>query len=414
MSRTAVIRIKYLIGASADPKGKEGLVHFVEHCLLKAQIKERNLISLCERAGAFVNAKTSMKYIEIEIKIINSNLLEFLNHLSDFYREIMEVRDLENEYILGEKKTIIQEMRSKESTIIGNRILGTEKTINKLKKTDILCMISLVLYSKAFVDIMNVSEKDACIVCCILENIFKKYDRTFNRRQVSISVEKENKINILKNLDHNKCNLQIVQVDLKEKFLIISMYVSTKVRKCLKDISNLLLCYMNINDKDLKIKIGIEVGCLNILLLGPERNVLGALKRIINLNPQEVVKIYQKQEYTKGHILEEIHFQLLHQGYRYEGYEKSDIYKALRQFINPHEKKPSIITNINKEKDILEALPQRKRIIIRKEVKYTLNNLKMLLPKNEYVELWETPSYFSKEKYGRPTDRFLFVGFFTS
>lgn len=53
--------------------------------------------------------------------------------------------------ILGEKKTIIQEMRSKDSTIIGNRILGTEKTINKLKKTGILCTDKSVYMPLSFI-----------------------------------------------------------------------------------------------------------------------------------------------------------------------------------------------------------------------------------------------------------------------
>ena len=160
MSETASIIIMYPVGAYNDPQGKEGLAHFTEHCLLKARVNEENLVSLCRGSGAVVNAKTAMNLITVEIKIINDDLIKFLQMFSKFYASIQDKIELTSEYLQGEKKTVLQEMKTKDKIKTDNRILGTEISLDLLKENDVRYVLSLIIHSKVNVIINNVKNNE--------------------------------------------------------------------------------------------------------------------------------------------------------------------------------------------------------------------------------------------------------------
>jgi predicted Zn-dependent peptidase len=400
MSETASVIIEYPIGARDDPQGKEGLAHFTEHCLLKARIGGKNLITICREEGAVVNAKTSMNYITIEIKIINPGLTKLLSVFSGFYPDIQESMELTPEYLLGEKKTVLQEMKTKSSAKTGNRILGTEASLEQLSGDDVWHMLSLVLCSKIKVIVSNVIANELEAVSGMIKSIFLNYDKAFNGNQTTITPEKKSDIVILKNVSDHRFCLSIVASGLSSKFLVISIDVIAEVRNYLKGISDLLLRYLCVYNKSLRIQTNIEAGCLNVLMIGEEDGILSAWELMLHMKAEEVIKAYQERSPAGKHILEDIHDRLVHQRKEDGSSAREELFEALTYFCGFNNLKASLITNIQNESKIWGSLPKSTGALkAQSDRRYDLSKLGEFHPKQEYVELWETPNYFSKEKY---------------
>lgn len=400
MSETASVIIEYPIGACDDPQGKEGLAHFTEHCLLKARVRGKNLITLCREEGAVVNAKTSMNFITIEIKIINHGLTKLLSVFSEFYPNIQESMELTPEYLLGEKKTVLQEMKTKSSAKTGNRILGTEASLEQLSGDDVWYMLSLVLCSKIKVIVSNVIDDELEAVSGMIKSIFLNCDKAFNDNQITITPEKKSDIVILKNVSDHRFCLSVVASGLSSKFLIISIDVIAEVRNYLKDISDLLLRYLCGYNKSLRIQTNIEAGCLNVLMIGEEDGILSAWELMLHMKAEEVIKAYQERSPAGKHILEDIHDRLVHQRKEDGRYTREELFEALTYFCGFNKFKASLITNIQNEIKIWGSLPKNTEALkAQNDRRFDLSKLGEFYPKQEYVELWETPNYFSKEKY---------------
>lgn len=400
MSETASIIIMYPVGAYNDPQGKEGLAHFTEHCLLKARVNEENLVSLCRGSGAVVNAKTAMNLITVEIKIINDDLIKFLQMFSKFYASIQDKIELTSEYLQGEKKTVLQEMKTKDKIKTDNRILGTEISLDLLKENDVRYMLSLIIHSKVNVIINNVKNNELETVSDIIKSIFIKYNKELSSNNISINTEKKSYITVLNKESKCNFNLNIVNTDISDSFLIISINTIGKIRNHLKDISDLLIKYLKTYYGILQLQANIEAGCLNILMKGKESNILSALKLIFSMRAEVAIKFYKKRTIVNKHILEDVHYRILHQRYEDLAYTQAEIFAAMKKFCKFDNTQGSLVTNIQLEDRIWECLPKKGNALkTQYSQRYDLNHLGQFYPNNEYVELWETPNYYSNEKY---------------
>ncbi|MEI6462988.1 MAG: pitrilysin family protein [bacterium] len=115
-------------GSRNDPKGKEGLSHFIEHMLFKGTKTYPDSISLAsaiERIGGDTNAHTSFENTGYYIKLPSENLKEGVKILSDTLRNsLLDASEMEKE-----RNVIIEEIKmyndDPQSDLFDNTFLPT-------------------------------------------------------------------------------------------------------------------------------------------------------------------------------------------------------------------------------------------------------------------------------------------------
>lgn len=139
-------------GSRYESKENNGSAHFLEHLLFKGTSKRsiRELEKSVEDHGCRLNAYTSREMTAYFLQSINSNIDFSLDILSDMFLH----SKLENNNIENEKSTIIRESQDvasmKEESVmdllheaaygdegLGLTILGSEKNINKMKRSNL-------------------------------------------------------------------------------------------------------------------------------------------------------------------------------------------------------------------------------------------------------------------------------------
>ncbi|MVN90986.1 M16 family metallopeptidase [Mucilaginibacter aquatilis] len=139
-------------GARDESQGKDGLAHFIEHLLFK-QTERRNtnqILNRLELVGADLNAYTTKEYTCIHASLLK----EHLERTIDLFEDIVFHSTFPEEELTKERSVILDEIASyqdqPEEAIqddfesylfsghpLGNNILGTDDTVQSLKRADI-------------------------------------------------------------------------------------------------------------------------------------------------------------------------------------------------------------------------------------------------------------------------------------
>lgn len=139
-------------GSRDEPKGKEGLAHFIEHLLFKKTAKRSTtqILNCLELVGADLNAYTTKEYTCIHASFLNEHLARTLDLFEDilFHSQFPELELKKEQGIILDE--IASYKDSPEDAIaddfedllfenheLGHNILGTEESLQKFNKNDI-------------------------------------------------------------------------------------------------------------------------------------------------------------------------------------------------------------------------------------------------------------------------------------
>lgn len=164
--RSFILSISVLIGSRQDPKGKEGLAHFIEHQLFRRNQKYSytKIAREFEKTGTLYNAFTEHEITVFYLKSLNENFNKVYHLLSDFI--ICPVFN-KSDY-LKEKKIILEEIKSYQDDPeeyifdlgneivypkhpLGRLITGTEKTLENISLDDLITHFNTYYNSKNIV-----------------------------------------------------------------------------------------------------------------------------------------------------------------------------------------------------------------------------------------------------------------------
>lgn len=139
-------------GSRDEAAGKDGLAHFIEHLLFKQTEKRntRQILNYLESVGGDLNAYTTKEYTCIHASILNP----YLNRALDLFEDLVFHSTFPEDEMDKEKGVILDEIASyqdqPEEAIqddfedliyaghnLGRNILGTEETVNKLRRNDL-------------------------------------------------------------------------------------------------------------------------------------------------------------------------------------------------------------------------------------------------------------------------------------
>lgn len=144
-------------GTRDEEKGKDGLAHFIEHCLFKGtkNRKSFHILNRLEVVGGELNAYTTKEETCLHASIMNRYFERAVDLIADVaFHSIYPEKE-----IVKEKEVITDEIRSYQDTpyeqifddfesqifkghTLGHNILGTEESIRKFKRKDILDYVS--------------------------------------------------------------------------------------------------------------------------------------------------------------------------------------------------------------------------------------------------------------------------------
>ncbi|MFJ8511668.1 insulinase family protein [Lysinibacillus xylanilyticus] len=480
---TSVLQFTYPIGSNNDPSDKKGLTHFLEHCVLKAKMNTSNLIGVCQKYGATVNAYTSHEELRIEIKVLSNYAHSLISEYSIFLEncEHLKIDDL---FIENEKLIIINEMETKDELnvhdVLGNEILGYESTVSTITKDDlknylkifqllrpkiriseiksenkalinkiiqtytkdkfislnsvIINSFSLIIYQMycslihrvpdilsigyknyikydeeilSFTKKVSISEVDDFIKCN--HEWFKKkykniYDLDTLLKQLISNIEEYidlviteehiEEIEIVKLSKINNINYCITSPHNNYHFAAISICPNDLIRKNILNVTKALGSYFKSLKDDVNVNVNYEIGLISFYLSGNEDSILFLLKKLINID-SKLINYFGNSSKRSHHILEQIHLDILHNGST--ELELQEIKETLE--INGIGYL-SIVTSIDKVNILEQILRENKKNTIPKIKENNLiTHIKKYSSENEYIQIWEGPTYFSEDKY---------------
>ena len=140
-------------GTRDEEKGKDGLAHFIEHCLFKGtkHRKSFHILNRLEVIGGELNAYTTKEETCLHASVMNRYFERAIELIADVaYNSIFPEKEIEKE-----KEVITDEIRSYQDNpyeqifddfetqifkghTLGHNILGTEESIRKFKRKDLL------------------------------------------------------------------------------------------------------------------------------------------------------------------------------------------------------------------------------------------------------------------------------------
>lgn len=171
-------------GTRDEEKGKDGLAHFIEHTLFKGtkNRKSFHILNRLEVVGGELNAYTTKEETCLHASVMNRYFERAVDLIADVaFQSIFPEKEIEKE-----KEVITDEIRAYQDTpyeqifddfesqifkghTLGHNILGTEESIRKFKRKDILNyvaslydpsnMIFAVSGSIGMKEVMRLSEK---------------------------------------------------------------------------------------------------------------------------------------------------------------------------------------------------------------------------------------------------------------
>ncbi len=151
---TKIVHVGLMINAGArdESKEKEGLAHFIEHALFKGTKKRKSfhILNRLEAVGAELNAYTTKEETCIYASCLEGDIPRSLDLIKDIvFNSTFPVKELEKE-----KSVIIEEIQSYQDSpfelvfddfeerifknhSLGNNILGSKESVNRLSQKDI-------------------------------------------------------------------------------------------------------------------------------------------------------------------------------------------------------------------------------------------------------------------------------------
>ncbi|CAN5472942.1 pitrilysin family protein [soil metagenome] len=143
-------------GTRDESKGQEGMAHFIEHCLFKGTTKRKSfhILNRLEVVGGELNAYTTKEETCIHASVMNAYLERSMELIADIvFHSIFPDKEIEKE-----KDVIVDEIRSYQDTpyeqifddfesiifgkhALGHPILGTETSLRKFKRKDLLTFL---------------------------------------------------------------------------------------------------------------------------------------------------------------------------------------------------------------------------------------------------------------------------------
>lgn len=120
-SPTVVVASVYMVGGAQDPKGVEGLAHFVEHLAFKSKFGggKQMLWDILQRTGAAFNATTAAditQYYQIAHKDRLAELMQI-----EAWRLTHTLDGVTEEEFKTEREVVRNELRQRRETSVGNR-----------------------------------------------------------------------------------------------------------------------------------------------------------------------------------------------------------------------------------------------------------------------------------------------------
>lgn len=158
------LKIVFPVGSKDDPSGIEGLTHFLEHVLVKADINGRNLIQLCHQFDGEIHAATSKEKLVLSIMGDSRKFARLYEQFLKFILTFEGGVDLNQGYLEKEKNVIFNEMKYKASqfdhrqretyfaekwkhTSLAHPVLGYEASIERISAEDVIRQWRKVLQS---------------------------------------------------------------------------------------------------------------------------------------------------------------------------------------------------------------------------------------------------------------------------
>lgn len=140
-------------GTRNEPRGKEGLAHFIEHSLFKGTSKRKSyhILNRLEVVGGELNAYTTKEETCVHASVMSRHFERALDLISDIvFNSVFPPKEIEKE-----KDVIIDEIRSYQDTpyeqifddfegqifkghSLGHPILGTEDSVRKFRRQDLV------------------------------------------------------------------------------------------------------------------------------------------------------------------------------------------------------------------------------------------------------------------------------------
>ena len=182
---TVGIAVKY--GSMHEELDKMGVAHFMEHMMFKGTKKRttKEISFAIEKKGGIINAYTSEQLTNFWCKVPSQHLKTALEVLSD----IILNPKLDQKEMDKERKVILEEIKMYKDSPrmyvfdkilhclyegrIGNAIIGTEKTLNKIDK-GVMRRIHAESYIPSNMILTVIGDADIGEVCRFAEEVFKK------------------------------------------------------------------------------------------------------------------------------------------------------------------------------------------------------------------------------------------------
>lgn len=151
-THVAHLGITFLAGSRFEPKGKEGLAHFLEHCIFKGTKKRKtfHILSRLDAVGGELNAYTSKEEMCVYASFTNDHIARATELLADITlnsvfpsKEIKKEKDIVideiNSYLDSPSDKLFDDFEAYlfKDHPLGNNILGTKETVKSFKHSDL-------------------------------------------------------------------------------------------------------------------------------------------------------------------------------------------------------------------------------------------------------------------------------------
>lgn len=207
-------------GARDEKPGEPGLAHFIEHLLFKGTSKRNTnqILNRLEIVGADLNAYTTKEYTCLHASFLNEylersiDLLQDITFFSAFHEnemekekgviidEILSYEDQPEEAIADDFESILFEGHT-----LGENILGTKDSINKIKRKNLLDFIDLTYNTSEIVFAISGSYSSTKVLklCEKYFGIIQENQKQKNRIKPKKKPKKE--IELLKPINQTHC-----------------------------------------------------------------------------------------------------------------------------------------------------------------------------------------------------------------
>jgi predicted Zn-dependent peptidase len=232
-------------GSRNEPKNKAGIAHFVEHLLFDGTKKRPNSTELSKEidiVGGSLNGFTGKELTGYFVKVLPENINIGLDVISDMiFNSSFKESDIKKE-----KSVISEEIKMDEDTPsryilevieellwpktnLGRFVVGSKKTINSIKKSDVLEFLKYYNYQNSYI-VISGNQKNLDMAKKTAEKFFK-FQKT------------KTKIDKLKLIKQSKPNIKIINKNTEQSHLAIAFRtvdINNKEKYALKLMSNIL------------------------------------------------------------------------------------------------------------------------------------------------------------------------------